>query len=420
MIDETAALRFELSGEAAHWQTATVGLADLDNFAAPDAWRALETYLGLAVRRHLSELVTSARLELDAMQADIRAALTLTDLRRCQQRVHRFRRRYLQAETVLTFYGNAVRSRTTARLGELLRACDYLAVESMRVPLRPMRVTPPPALVYLDSGLGASILRAGWRAWDGSSPSPAAAIKLTRFNLLRPTSMLHEAGHQVAHLTGWNDELTTVLRRGIPDSLVADVWAGWATELGPDLLAFAHAGYGAVAALHDVVNDARQVFACPMGDPHPVAYLRVLAGVQMCQRFYGVGPWDTLRQAWQAVYPIASAPPELQPLLVRSVEQLPRIVDLGLRTPMRAFGGAALAEIVDPTRVSPTALTELQRAAGGALTTSSHYLQAEGLRLLAHAAYSVAVRPETAAQTAEDFETWMRRLGTVASVSAAA
>lgn len=420
MIDDAAALRFELSGEAAHWQTATVGLADLDNFASPDSWRALEAYLGMAVRQHLCGLVSAARLELDAVQADIRAALTLADLQRCQRRVHRFRHRYLQVETVLTFYGNAVRSRTTERLGELLRACDYLAVECMRAPLGPLRITPPPALIYLDSGLGASILRAGWRAWDGGSPSPVAAIKLTRFNLLRPTSMLHEAGHQVAHLTGWNDELASVLRRGIPDPMVAEVWAGWATELGPDFLAFAHSGYGAIAALHDVVNDQRQVFSYPLGDPHPIAYLRVLVGVQMCQRFYGVGPWDDLRQAWQAVYPVETAPPGLQPLLRRSLEQLPRIVELGLRTPMRAFGGAALSQVVDPARVSPAALTALAQSGGGALTTSSHYLRAEGLRLLAHAALNVAVRPETAAQTAHEFETWMRRLGALTAVSVAA
>lgn len=130
--------------------------------------------------------------------------------------------------------------------------------------------------------------------------------------------MLHEAGHQVAHLTGWNTELPAALRRGVPDAAVAELWAGWATELGPDLLAFAHSGYGAVAALHDVVaGENVQVFAHPIGDPHPIAWLRVLVGVEMCVRFYGTGPGDTLRQALLTTYPLAEAPHALRPMLER-------------------------------------------------------------------------------------------------------
>jgi hypothetical protein len=413
-MDEADALRFELTGEGAHWRTATVGLADAENFAAAQAWRALEGYLGIALRRHLDELVRGVTLELDAVDADIRSARTMADLRRVRGRLQRFRRRYVQAETVLEFYGHAVRSRTTTRLAELLRACDVLATRSMDKPLRPLGIAPPPVLVYIDRGLGASILRAGLRLWDGGSPSPAAAVKLTRFNLLRPTSMLHEAGHQVAHLTGWNGELTEALRTGIPDTLVGQLWAGWATELGPDLLAFANAGYGAVAALHDVVGgETAQVFGFPMGDPHPIAWLRVLVGVEMCVRSYGAGPWDALRQAWLVTHPPSAAPAEVRPVLERSVAQLPRIVELGLQTRMRAFGGRALADVVDPTWVSPAALAALERSAGGALLTSRHYLTTEGIRLLARSALEVAVRPERAGDTAREFEAWMRRLGSL-------
>ncbi|WP_250279706.1 hypothetical protein [Frankia sp. Cppng1_Ct_nod] len=420
MMDEQIALRFQLVSETAHWRTATVGLTDLENFASPQAWQAVETYLGLGIRRHLQELVRTVAFELDAVEADIRAAGTLVDLQRARRRLQRFRERYLQAETVLEFYGHAIRSRTTTRLAQMLTACDILARQSMAAPLAALGLTPPPVLVYLDRGLGASILRAHLRYWSGASVSPAAAIKVTRFNLFRPTSLLHEAGHQVAHLTGWNNELPAMLRRGVPDAAVAELWAGWATELGPDLLAFAHAGYGAVAALHDVVAGERtQVFAHPIGDPHPIAWLRVLVGVEMCVRFYGAGPWDTLKQAMIATYPLSDAPPSLRSMLERSVAQLPKIVDIGLRSRMRAYGGRALADVVDPVRVGPAALDDLARTAGPALTTSTHYLTSEGLRLLARSALQVAVYPERAQQTTQDFEDWMRRLGKLAVAAAA-
>jgi hypothetical protein len=416
-MHEDVALRMQLISEIAHWRSAVVGLTDLENFASHDAWQAVDAYLGGAIRRHLQEMVSTVGLELDAVEADVRAARTLADLSRVRSRLHRFRGRYLQAETVLEFYGHAIRSRTTTRLGELLRACDLLSRQSMAAPLAPLRITPPPVLVYLDRGLGASILRAGLRYWDGGSLSPSAAIKVTRFNLFRQTSMLHEAGHQIAHLTGWNDELRAALRRGVRDAAVAELWGGWATELGPDLIAFAHLGFGAVAALHDVLaGDAARVFAHPIGDPHPIAWLRILIGVEMCVRYYGAGPWDALRQALLTTYPIAAAPTSAAGLLERSVAQLPRIVEIGLGERMRAFGGRALSDIVDPLRVSPTALDELERIAGPALMTSSHYLSTEGLRLLARSSLQIAIRPERAQQITQEFETWMRRLGTLSHV----
>jgi hypothetical protein len=419
MMDEAQAHRIQLRSQLAHWRTAVLGLKDLENFAAPQAWQALEHYLGLAVRRHLQEAVTGLELELDAIHADLRAARVHDELHRTQRRVHGFRRRYLQVETVLEFYGHAIQSRATTRLAELLRACDTLVAQSMEASLKPLGIEPPPVLVYIDQGLGASILRAGVRLWDGGSLSPAAAIKLTRFNLNRPTSMMHEGGHQIAHLTGWNQELKLALRNGIPDRMVADAWEGWATELGPDLIAFAFTGYGAVAALHDVVA-SDEVFNFPLGDPHPIAFLRVLVGVQMCVRFFGAGPWDVLQRAWLENHPISSAPNAVRGLLERSVEQLPRIVEIGLRTPMRAFRGRSLASLVDPTRVSPAALAQLARDAGPALTTSSHWLRTEGIRMLARSAMLVATEAERAEEIALEFETWMRNLGALAPTQARA
>jgi hypothetical protein len=46
-----------------------------------------------------------------------------------------------------------------------------------------------------------------------------------------------------------------------------------------------------------------------------------------------------------------------------------RIVELCLRTPMRAFGGRPLISLVDPGRVKPEALAQLELRAGQALHT---------------------------------------------------
>ena len=46
---------------------------------------------------------------------------------------------------------------------------------------------------------------------------PAAAFKITRQNLLRPTTLIHEAGHHVAHLVGWNEEPAAALQTALSD-----------------------------------------------------------------------------------------------------------------------------------------------------------------------------------------------------------
>ena len=49
--------------------------------------------------------------------------------------------------------------------------CDVLARLSMERVLVPLKREVPPVLTYVDKGLGASILRAGLRLWDGGSLS---------------------------------------------------------------------------------------------------------------------------------------------------------------------------------------------------------------------------------------------------------
>jgi hypothetical protein len=94
-----------------------------------------------------------------------------------------------------------------------------------------------------------------------------------------------EAGHQAAHVAGWNQELASALREGL-DKTVADAFA------------FVHTGYATVAALHDVLaGEDRLVFRHIPGDPHPVSCIRVLLGIEMCRQCYGAGPWDELVEA---------------------------------------------------------------------------------------------------------------------------
>ena len=396
MTDPAEAIRAQTERQVAHWSLAAFRLT-LDDLAAPEAWSRLEQYLDVSLRRHLQGVIDRVRRSADVLMALNRSAQMPGELVEVRRKLLAFRRQFLRAETTLDYFADAIATRTNANSAALLRACDSLAYRSMSQILDQLGQPTPVVLTYIDKGLGASILKAGLRLWDGGAVSPVAAVKITRHNLLRPTAVIHEAGHQVAHITGWNEELSAALSQGLADvsSEVAGVWSPWASEIAADAVAFVHTGFASVAALHDVLaGETSSVFRHTPGDPHPICYLRVLLGVEMCRYFYGAGPWDDLARSWIVLHSPRVAPSDTRRLLDASVPALKTVVRVTLDTPMRAFRGARLRTLVMPERVSPAALTELSERIGPALFTSSHWLWTESLRILALTGLQLATRPQ--------------------------
>lgn len=387
--------------------------------ASPTAWAALEGRLRMGVRRRLEALVDGLRTEAE----DLRRRAAAADPDTTRTALLRLRRRYLQVETLVDFYGDAVNTRTNAPMADLLGGFDVLAVESMRAVLEPLGLGTPPALVYVDKGLGAAILRAGVRLWDHGHLSPAAAIKLTRHNVSFPTALLHETGHQVCALTGYDTDLARALQAELEGPSVrahpglARLWSSWASELAGDVHAFLHAGAAPVFALANVVDgDTRQVFRIRPGDPHPFAWIRVMVNVEMCRRFFGTGAWDDLAAVW--VHRHAPDPGfESGRFALASVPLLGRIVDVCVLRPMPSLHGQCLADLLDPARVRPPALHAFEREAGDTLVTSGYLRRREPIRILALLAGEVAEgsRPDARDRLLE----WVRSVGRDAAATAA-
>jgi hypothetical protein len=375
-----AADRSQLAAELAHWQGAAQALADLDAVAGQSAWASLESYTRLQLRDRLLAVVRALSTEAEQLHAALLSGAELTGLRR---RTLQLRTRYLQVEAVIDFYGDAVNTRTNPRLGALLRGLDTIAGDSLNVILGRLGLPVPPVLVYVGEGLGAAILRAGVRLWDQGNPSPVAAVKLTRHNLSYPTALLHETGHQVAHLTGWTGELAEQLDRVLrPRSAdLADAWTGWAGEVAGDVHAFALAGWAPVPALANVVDGTTAAVTRVIpADPHPFPLVRVLFNAALCRDWYGRGPWDRLARTWCDRH-LRSDGPAIR-LTRDSIEAFGDIVEVCTRTPMRSFGGRSLADLADPMLVSPPALAALARQAGPSLLTSQYLARRESLRIL--------------------------------------
>lgn len=408
-------VRTERLRELEHWRAAAGRLADLDALAPEAAWRGLEHYTGVALRQGLATSVSRLRATADRLSHQLASTPPGAEeaLRAAFQEL---RQAFLRTETTLDFYADALASRAQPKLGALLRACDHLASRSMAEGLAPLGRQAPAALTYLDKGLGASILKAGIRLWDPALENPVAAIKAVRHNILRPTALLHEAGHQVAHTLGWNQELAAALRRGLArhGALVAETFEGWASEIAGDAYAFVHTGFAELAALRDVVaGPVASVFQLLPGDPHPVPWLRVLLNAAFCRRCYGTGPWDAVEAVWLADYPPERAPTDLRALLDAARRALPEVVELVLFHPYQAFGGTPLSRLIDPGRVSPLALERLRRESGATALGSPYWAWNEAIRLLAMTGYRTGLGPREAREGLEEQERLMLRLGTL-------
>jgi hypothetical protein len=417
MVDSSSAILAQLSRQIDHFSDAAARLADLSTIASATGWEALERDLRTAIRSVLGKSVDGLGLRANVLKAQLAAAETLAELRQVHRALIVFRRDYLSVEAVVGFFGDAVNTRTNTIIGWQLRALDVLAWTSLETALEPLGRRAPPVLTCLEKGLGAKILKAGLRLWDNRSRSPVAVISMVHHNLGIPTSLLHETGHEFAHLLGFVAELAATFeaRLSSTNREIAALWSGWASEVAGDAFAFAHAGFAAVAALHDVLADQPQrVTDVTSLDPHPAGWIRILLGVAMCRRFFGAGPWDAMEVAWRSLYPLDGLDAERLQLLRGSEAVLPTLVEIIFETPYRAFGGRAFVELVDPVRVRPDAILELERTAGAALYSSSVWIQRECVRLLALSGYRLATEVGRSAELLQVQRGWMQRLGDLA------
>lgn len=408
-VNAAHAVGADLERQSAHWLAAATTFLDAEEFAAEPAWRSLEHYIGFPLRKHLGtivrELIDIGRAATAMARAAGRDPLAIPE---AMAAVQRFRGRYSQVETTLEFFGDAVSHRTSPHLRAALQALDALASASIDPVLARAGHPPIPVLTYVDKGMGASILRADVRLWAPGSINPVAAIKIVRHNLYRPTSLFHEAGHQVAAVTGWVPSLEATLRQALTDDHeLRELWTPWTSEIAADVFAFACTGYASVTALYDVVGDARTMLRWPPGDPHPIGWLRTLLGCALCRVSFGAGPWDDLETAVVASFPPRRADPTLRPLLERSYLRMADIALACLTAPLPGLNGLPIGAVVDPARVSPAALAELERSAGAALWTSSHWRRAEGIRIVALAGLREAEHPAEAAAWIARARDWM-------------
>lgn len=406
-------VRNSLSRQVNHWLQAAKRLSALEHLASGNAWQGLDPVISTTLRKSLQTSVDALMTQSMELVRKLESSGDPDTLRNVRRGLNLLRDRYLKAEETIHFYTEAINSRTTPNVAALLRACDILCVRSMEELLKPLGKQTPYVITYVEKGIGASILKAGLRLWDGNMSS-LAAIKITQHNLFRPTAIIHETGHQVAHMLNWTDELANGFIRGMQQhpQQVGQAFASWASEIAADAFAFVHTGYASVAALHDVLSGAPQnVFAYHAHDPHPICYLRVLMSTEMCRQHYGEGPWDDLERSFRNDYDINQINYPWTSLIQECEKAMPDAVKMILNAPYNAFRQKSLAEMIPPSRVSPSALEKLEQQAGAALYTSHAWIWKECIRILALVGYKIGIGEGDLTSYYKQQEDWMIKLG---------
>jgi hypothetical protein len=195
-------------------------------------------------------------------------------------------------------------------------------------------------------------------------------------------------------------------------TLVGNASATWASEIAADAFAFVHTGYAAFASLHYVVAGKHTaVFANHADDPHPISYVRVMLGIEMCRQFYGPGPWDQLEASFKNDYDINLVSYPSVGLINLCLKALPDMVRIILRSPYGAFRGRSLSQMIDPGRVSPQELQKLEYIAGPSLYTSHAWVWKESIKLLALNGYKIALGQGDLESLYKLQEQWMTLLG---------
>ncbi|WP_198175315.1 hypothetical protein [Spirosoma telluris] len=109
----------------------------------------------MKIKTFLTQSVTSLLsfgAQVTTRLAQARTAIELEDVRK---QVIAFRNQYVQVETTIHLYTDAINSRTTPSVSALMRACDVLCMQSMQELLGRVNNQPVPAvLTYIDKGLG--------------------------------------------------------------------------------------------------------------------------------------------------------------------------------------------------------------------------------------------------------------------------
>lgn len=253
-----------------------------------------------------------------------------------KQALNELRKRFDEYLSRRDSYADALQQRVVPELGGWLAGMDVLALDALP--------TPHALLTSVDRGARARITQL--YGLDGSLE--ASLVVIPRERLPSPflaASLLHEVGHAVAAEL----DLVPALRGGVESSPLRHrkTFAGWLSEITPDLWALLHLGPLSTAALMHVVSYPHEdVWKLDFEDPHPTPWLRALLSAHLGHAIWP-SPWFArLAREWTRTFPLGSAARESKRTLSELQLELPRLARRLVAQPIPVWRGLTMRQFV--------------------------------------------------------------------------
>jgi hypothetical protein len=162
-------------------------------------------------------------------------------------------------------------------------------------------------------------------------------------------------------------------KAGAPDT-IADLYALWVFEIGPDFWTFCAAGAAQAAAIKEILAlSPAHVFRVSLSDPHPTPYLRVLLAFHWCRYLWGRGEWDDWQEIWLQLYQIKDAPANVRNLIQQARKYIPLVSRILFQTRFDTLNGSTIPDLFDFSALAPAKIAKI------AATSQTGVLSLSGL-----------------------------------------
>lgn len=324
------------------WKIITSQLRRLETRINQDLDRTARKNLPLL---HLKEAVQALNSDIGKLKLELSKAFVIYDL-----------------------YLDLLSQRLAPKLGGLLAGCDKIALNGLRRNHPALKIIGPP-LVFLDRGLGASILRTGKPLPGGSSSErirnelPLIQIPYNRITdkIGLSVGIFHEVGHEALVRLKIESELRRAIydkftHKGIPKQVIR-LFVLTAKEIGPDFWAFCNCGIAQTFGIKEILSlPPNLVFKVSLNDPHPPPLLRILISIAFCKKIWGNGIWDIWEKEWYALYPLEKASKENRKILSNSIRYLGLLANVLFETKFATLNGKTIPSMFNLDLLNPRML----------------------------------------------------------------
>jgi hypothetical protein len=149
----------------------------------------------------------------------------------------------------------------------------------------------------------------------------------------------------------------TVTARAGASTLLQNLFANWAKELGPDFWAFCLSGMAQTCSLRDVlILPTHQMFQVTAYQVHPPAYLRFLVTTEWCRQVWGKGVWDVWEEEWKQLYSPDTMDEATCEIITAASRFIPAIAKACVQTKFKRLNGKTIFSLFSIDELKPELL----------------------------------------------------------------